>query len=159
MRPQGSQAELERRRRRAIGLLKQGQQPVDVARIVGVDRRSVRRWNAAFRANGDAGIKARPMSGRPVKLKLRHRERLVRLLLRGAREAGFPTDLWTCARVAALIDRRFRVSYHVDHIGRLLRVLGFSPQKPQRRALERNEDEIQRWVREEWPQLKKKPVA
>jgi len=159
MRPQGSQAELERRRHRAIGLLQQGHQPVDVARVVGVDRRSVRRWKAAFREKGEAGIKARPTLGRPVKLNLRRRERLVRLLLRGAKEAGFPTDLWTCARVAALIERRFRVSYHVDHIGRLLRVLGFSPQKPQRRALERNEEEIQRWIKEEWPQLKKKPIV
>ena len=81
------------------------------------------------------------------------------MLLEGAREPGYPTDLWTCPRVADLIRKRFGVDYHVDHIGRLLRSLGFSTQKPQRRAVERNEEEIQRWVAEDWPRIKKNGAA
>ena len=64
------------------------------------------------------------------------------LLQVGAEAAGFDTDLWTCPRVAKLIRKRFGARYHVDHIGRLLGSLGWSPQRPQRRALERDEARI-----------------
>lgn len=158
MRPKGSPEKLERRRLRAIALLNEDYQPVEVARLVGVDRRSVRRWKAAYLSGGDKAIKARP-AGRPPKLDPKTKAKLERELLKGARAAGFPTDLWTCPRVAQLIHTRFSVRYHVDHIGRLLRHLGWSPQKPQRRAVERNEKEIQRWVKQEWPRIKKKPRA
>jgi len=156
MRPKGSPEELEARRLRAIVLLNQGHQPVEVARMVGVDRRSVRRWKAAYLKNGDEAIKAKP-AGRPPKLDEKAKKKLERKLLKGAKEAGFPTDLWTCPRVAKLILADFGIRYHVDHIGRLLRSMGWSPQRPQRRAIERNEKEIQRWVKEEWPRIKKKP--
>src|SRR5262245_7263688 len=102
MRPTGSPEELERRRLRALALLDEGLQPVEVARRVGVDRRSVRRWKAAARAQGEAGVLAKPVPGRPSKLKAKQRTRLERLLLKGAQAAGFHTDLWTCPRVAEL---------------------------------------------------------
>src|SRR3972149_2861783 len=159
MRPCGSPEELERRRVRAIQLLLQGHQPVEVAQLVGVDRRSVRRWNRLYREAGDDGLRAKPAPGRPPKLDARARQRLERALLQGAKAAGFATDLWTCPRVARIIRDRFGVTYHVDHVGRLLRDLGWSPQKPQRRAVERDEAEVQRWVKQEWPRVKKKPPA
>jgi transposase len=159
MRPFGSPEELQRRRQRAIELLNGDHQPVEVAVRLGVDRRSVRRWKAAYRKQGVKGIQAKAAPGRPPKLDPEAREKLKRLLMKGAKSAGFSTDLWTCPRVAQLIHRRFGVRYHVDHIGRLLRSLGWTPQKPQRRAKERNEKEIQRWIREEWPAIKKKPLA
>jgi len=121
MRPVGGAKQLERRRERAIALLKDGRAPVEVARLVGVDRRSVRRWNAAYRRAGVAGLAARPVPGRPSKLTARQREQLETLLLRGAEASGFESDLWTCPRVAHMIGRRFGIRYHVDHIGRLLR--------------------------------------
>lgn len=159
MRPVGSPEELQRRRSRAIALLKEGIAPVDVASRVGVDRRSVRRWKAAFRREGAAGIAAKPAPGRPGALTEHHQRRLERWLLKGARGCGFPTELWTCARVAHLIRDRLGVDYHVDHIGRLLRVLGWSPQKPTRRALERDEAAIAGWIREDRPRIKKTPRA
>jgi transposase len=159
MRPHGSPDELERRRTRAIDLLESGYGPVEVARMVGATRRSVRRWNAAYRRQGQKGIRARPAPGRPPKLDAAARKRLVRALLKGARAAGFPTDLWTCPRVARLVRTQFGVSYHVDHIGRLLRSLDWSPQRPQRRAIERDDEAIQRWVKHEWPRIKKKRTA
>lgn len=155
MRPHGSPEELEHRRRRAMELLNEGYLPVEVARMVGVDRRSVRRWKAAYHRKGNKGIEAKPAPGRPPKLHEKAKKRLERELLKGAKAAGFPTDLWTCPRVAELIAMRFEIQYHVDHIGRLLRSLGWSPQKPQRRAKERNEKEIQRWMKHEWPRIKK----
>lgn len=159
MRPRGSPEELERRRHRAIDLLQQGYQPVDVAQMVGGDRRSVRRWNAAYRAKGLDGLCRTPAAGRPAKLDARARKKLDAILLKGAKAAGFPTDLWTCPRVAEVIRARFGVCYHVDHIGRLLHGLGWSPQKPARRAVERDEDFIQGWVKTQWPRIKKKPRA
>lgn len=159
MRPHGSPDELERRRARAIDLLDNGYGPIEVAQMVGVTRRSVRRWNAAYRHQGARGIRAKPAPGRPPKLNAAARKRLERVLLKGARAAGFPTDLWTCPRVARLIRTHFGISYHVDHVGRLLRWLDWSPQRPERRALERDEEAIRRWVKHDWPRIKKKPVA
>lgn len=159
MRPRGTPEELERRRARGIALLQEGYQPVDVAHMLGVDRRSVRRWNASFREQGKKGLEKKPIPGRPAKLAAQDRERLERILFRGARKAGFPTDLWTCPRVAEVIKERFDVDYHVDHVCRLLHELGWSPQKPQRRAIERDEEAIEGWVKHEWPRIKKKRRA
>ena len=159
MRPLGTPEELERRRNRGIALLEKGYPPVEVAHMLGVDRRSVRRWNAAYRKEGKAGLRKKAVPGRPPKLDTRARERLERILLRGAKKAGFSTDLWTCPRVAELIEERFGVAYHVDHVCRLLHRLGWSPQKPQRRAIERDEEVIEGWVKHQWPRIKKKPRA
>jgi len=156
MRPFGSPEELERRRVQAIGLLKEGLTPVEVARRLGVDRRSVRRWRAAHEESGKLGVAARPASGRPPKLEAPARAKLEKRLLEGPLACGFATDLWTCPRVAQLIRREFGVRYHVDHVGRLLGSMGWSPQKPERRARERDEEAIRRWTKRDWPGIKKK---
>ena len=155
MRPEGSPKELERRRGRALTLLEQGLRPVDVAQRLGVDRRSVRRWKAAARRGGPQALAARPAPGRPPKLARRRHPRLEKLLLGGAQAAGFANDLWTCPRIAHLIQRAFGVQYHVDHVGRLLRALGWTPQRPARRARERDEAQIQHWIKVHWPRIKK----
>lgn len=159
MRPSGSPAQLEQRRVRALRLLEEGYAPVEVARRVGADRRSVRRWKAAARRGGAAAVAAKPAPGRPRRLKRRNLTRLRRLLLQGAQAAGLPTDLWTCPRVAWLIQRQFGVRYHPAHVSRLLHGLGFSPQKPTRRAVERDEARIQAWIEQDWPRVKKTPPA
>ena len=156
MRPVGSPEMLERRRKEGIRLLRQGQSQGEVARKLGVDQRSVRRWYGSFRREGMGGVKARPTPGRPPKLDLAQTMRLEQELLKGAQAAGFATDLWTCPRVGQLIAKRFGVRYHVDHINRLLHGLGWTPQKPERRAQERDEEETQRWIKHTWPRIKKK---
>jgi transposase len=156
MRPHGSPKELEQRRQRAISLLREGYQPVDVATMLDVDRRSVRRWKATHRQKGEKGIRAKQASGRPSKLDSTALRKLEKALLKGSRKAGYPTDLWTCPRVAQLIHSLFGVRYHVDHIGRILHDLGWSPQKPERRAIERDETRIKEWVKVDWPRIKKK---
>lgn len=159
MRPSGTPQELERRRLRALRLLGEGFAPVEVARQIGVDRRSVRRWKAAARNGGTAAVSAKPASGRPRRLTSRKLTRLRGILIKGAQAAGLPTDLWTCPRVAWLIRRQFGVQYHPAHVSRLLHGLGFSPQKPTRRAIERDEPRIQAWIEQDWPRVKKTPRA
>jgi transposase len=158
MRPSGNPAVFEKRRSRAIQLLKNGWQPVDVACELNVDRRSVRRWNAAFRKNGIHALKSRHNTGRPSRLSEKEKQRLEQLLLAGAQHAGYHTDLWTCPRIQNVIKSHFGITYHVDHLSRFLRSLGWSPQKPERRAIERDEDRIRTWKRSTWPAIKKKPV-
>jgi transposase len=138
-----------------MALLEEGLMPVEVARRVGADRRSVRRWKAAYRKRGEAALKAKPASGRPPKLNAREQKRLERRLLKGAQAAGFDSDLWTCPRVAELLSREFGTEYHVRHVPRVLRSLGFTPQKPARRAVERDEPAIARWIKQDWPRVKK----
>lgn len=147
---------MQRKRERAIELLHQGVTQAEVALILEVDARSVRRWKRASRTGGKAALQAVPASGRPPKLTDRQRQQLEKQLLRGAQAAGFATDLWTCPRVAEHIERRFGVHYHVDHIGRLLHALNWSPQKPTRKAVERDEEGIRQWVKQVWPAIKKK---
>jgi transposase len=147
---------LEQRRQHAISLLQEGYQPVDVANLLGVERRSVRRWKAIHRKKGEKGIRAIQAPGRPPKLDSSDLRKLEKSLLKGSKKAGYPTDLWTCPRIAQLIQSLFGVRYHVDHIGRILHDLGWTPQKPERRAIERNETRIKEWTKVDWPRIKKK---
>jgi transposase len=157
MRPRGSPEFLEERRRRAVELLQEDLSLHEVARRVGCDASSVLRWRNALKAGGDTALRAKPASGRPRKLTAKQRARLVTLLSKGALAFGYRTDLWTTQRIAALIESRLGVTYHRNHVGKLLHELGWSHQKPERRALERDDDEIERWKREEWPKVKKTP--
>ena len=156
MRPKGSAAVLEARRRRGLRLLDQGRSLNEVARLLDCAPSSVMRWRDARDAGGEEALRVRFSPGRPPKLSARDRRRLTRLLQRGARAHGYATDLWTTERIARLIFREFRVRYHRAHVGRVLHSLGWSVQKPERRALERDEERIARWKSETWPRIKKK---
>jgi transposase len=155
MRPLGSPEELERRRRRGIELLRAGASVTEVARRLGCSHSSVILWRDAVRHRGLTALKAKPAPGRPTKLLARQRERLPRLLLRGATAWGFETDLWTTERIAIVIARAFGVRLHRAHVGRVLSNLGWSCQKPERRAVERDEAAIARWKRYRWVAVKK----
>jgi transposase len=155
MRPQGSPAELERRRLRAIDLLQHDIPVHVVAERLGVDRRSVRRWKRSYRQRGRLGVRARPVPGRPPKLTTAQQRQLTRLVVAGPEAAGYRTSLWTCRRLVDLIRQKFQVVYHPDHVGRLLRACGFSPQRPQRRAKERDDQRVREWLRVDWATVKK----
>ena len=154
-RPRGSPEELERRRRRAIDLLKAGASITEAARRLGCSHSSVILWRDAVRRRGLTALRAKPAPGRPPKLTARQRAKLPRLLLRGASAWGFETDLWTTRRIAGVIRREFGVSLHRAQVGRVLTALNWSCQKPERRALERDEAAIARWKRYRWTTLKK----
>jgi transposase len=157
MRPKGSAEELERRRRRALALLEEGMRPAEVARVVGTSRASVTRWRQAYEAGGREAIEAKPHPGGTSRLTDAQRKRLVRMLLQGPGQHGYSTELWTLSRVVDLIARTFGVRYHPSAVWHILRNLGWSCQKPERRARERDEEAIATWRREDWPRIKKRP--
>lgn len=156
MRPHGSPAELERRRLRAIELLRKKVPITEIARQLGCSHSSVILWRETWRSHGRAGLKAKPAPGRPPKLTRPQLQRLLRLLSKNALAFGYRTDLWTTRRIAEVIEREFAVRFHRAHVSRLLSALGWSCQKPERRALERDEKRIAHWKRYRWPALKKK---
>jgi transposase len=152
MRPKGTAAELERRRRRGVALVEGGESPSIVARILGVTRSSLRRWRRLARE--PSGLAAKPARGPEPLLTERQLATLETLLKQGAVVHGWPNHLWTCKRVAVLIERHFGVRYHPAHVYRLLvRRLHWTSQKPQRRARERNLKEVERWIADDWPRI------
>jgi transposase len=153
----GSADLLEDRRRRALALLDAGNSLNEVGRQIGCNPSSVMRWRDARRRGGARALEVRFSPGRPWKLDPAQRKRLVRLLLKGPMAQGYRTNLWTTARIAELVERQFGVRYHPDHIGRLMHSLGWSPQKPERRALERDDEEIERLKKKVGPLKKKTP--
>ena len=149
----GSAAELERRRRRALELLEQGKQQVDIAEFLGVNRNSIYRWRRQAEGSVD-GLAAKPHPQRPPALSNDQIRTLEELLIQGATAHGWHNHLWTTDRVATLIERHFQVRYHHDHVGRFLRQrLRWSVQKPVRRARERDEEAIRRWQSQEFPRI------
>ena len=157
MRPQGSPQALEDRRRRVIAFLKQKLSLHEIARRIGCHASSVLRWRNAWQAGGAAALTAKPAPGRPPRLSAAQKARLVRLLRQGAMAHGYRTELWTTQRIAEVIEQRLGVSYHRNHVGKLLHQLGWSPQTPERRAMERDEAAIATWKRTVWPRVKKTP--
>lgn len=155
MRPTGTAAELERRRLRALTLLKAGRGPTEVAKMVGATRRTVQRWARRGERLGKEGLKAKPHPGRPCRMTARQKRDLSKALLEGPKSHGFSTDLWTRCRIGELIRRRYGVRYHPVHVGRLLHALGWTPQRPERKAYERDERAIRRWLQVDWPRIKK----
>lgn len=155
MRPKGTAAELEVRRRIAADLLSKGRSLAEIADAVSASVTSVKRWKKAWREGGMPALAAKPHPGPRRKMSSSQQTRLCSLLRAGPRRAGFATELWTCARVAHVIKREFDIEYHVDHVGRLLRNLGWTPQKPARRARERDEAVIRRWRQRDWPRIKR----
>jgi transposase len=156
MRPKGSAEALEMRRMIAVRMLQAGRGVREVSRLVGVSPASVSRWKKVLQEQGVEALRAKPHPGRPPRLTADQKQRLAEILRRGARAAGFPTDLWTLRRVAQVIQREFEVQYHPGRVWYLLRGMGWSPQKPQRRARERDEEAIRTWRTQKWEEVKKK---
>lgn len=146
----------EGRRLRAWDLYGQGWPQKQIAEALGVTQGAVSQWIARGRTGGSDALRNRSHTGATPKLTQQQRDQLPALLKRGAQAYGFVGDVWTQARIATLIKREFGVSYHVDHIGRLLHSIGWSVQKPTPRASERNDAAIECWRTEKWPALKKK---
>ena|SRR5438093_373832 len=142
-------------RLRAWELAQRGWTQAAIAAALGVTQGAVSQWLTRARERGVATLHHRPSLGRPPKLTPDQLAHLPALLGRGAEAFGFRGDLWTCPRVAAVIETSFGVRYSARHVGRLLRALDWSPQRPLQRATQRDEAAIAQWRTRRWPALKK----
>ena len=148
--------QLEERRLEGGRLLKAGKlTQAEIARQLGVSRATISDWAKKVEAEGMRGLRKRTAKGGSSKLTKEQKQRLKRLLDRGAVSNGFSTDRWTLERVRQLIQRAFKVSYHRNYLNRLLRQLGFSPQKPLPQAVEQEKALVEAWLQQDWPRIKK----
>jgi transposase len=152
--------QLAERRAEAIHLLEAGEmKQVEIAQHLGVTEAAVSKWKKQLADEGPQALQMRTATGRPPKLDEAAKQELVKKLEEGAVAAGFPTEQWTQARVKKVIEREFGVVYHQNYISRLLDDLGWSVQKPDPRAIERDEDLIRAWLKRDWPRIKKGAAA
>jgi len=160
VRPRRDFAAMEARRMRAADLFAKGKlSQADIGRELQVSHQTVSDWHEKWLAGGKAALKSAGRAGRLPKVTPKQLAEVERALERGPKANGFPTDLWTLARVAEVIERVTGVQYHPGHVWRVLRQMGWSRQRPARRAVERDDEAIERWVNERWPMVKKTPNA
>ena len=146
----------EARRFRAWQLKQKGWKQADIAEALGVTPAAVSQWLKRAREGGVDALRTRPGSGAKSKLTAAQLERLPELLSAGPEAYGFRGDVWTRGRVGAVIKKEYGVSYSDGHVGRLLRRVGWSLQKPVERADQRDDEAVERWQEETWPELKKR---
>jgi transposase len=144
---------------RAVQFFEDGFNQADVHRLTKVSRQSVSRWFASWKKGGKRALRAAGRAGRKPKLDKAQIAIVEKSLLAGPHIAGYKTEIWTLPRIAKLIRSTTGVQFHPGHVWRLLRQLGWSLQKPARRAVERDERAVQRWIRSDWPRLKKTPCG
>jgi putative transposase len=150
--------QLEQRRFAAIESFKDSTNPktqIQIARELGVTPAAISQWRKAFNQNGDDSLKAKPHPGPGRSISPEDIQELKELLLKNPQEFGFTRIGWTTAMIAELIENEFGVSYHPDHVGKLLHSIGFSKQKPKTRGKKRDESKITTWLNETFPALKK----
>ena len=151
-----TRVQLEERRRVGARLLRESKlSQAEIARRLGVSRSAVTQWASQLAQGGLRQLRGRTSQGRPPKMTMEQKRALLRLLKRGARNAGFPTERWTLQRIQTLIQREFQVPYHPTYVARLLKQLDWSPQVPLPRAKERDEALIRAWLAQDWPRIKK----
>jgi transposase len=148
----------EARRLRARKLMRQGWKQRTIAAALGVTPGAVSQWLKRAAEVGIAALRNRIRPGPTPRLTPEQRARIPEVLAGGAEAYGFAGDVWTTARVAAVIERAFGVRCHPAHVSRLLRAVGWSLQRPIRRGTQRDEAAIAAWYAERWPALKKGPT-
>jgi putative transposase len=155
-----SREQMEERRLEGGRLLQEGKlSQAEIARHLGVSRATVSDWAKIIKARGIGGLRKKKAPGSQSKLGKSQKEKLKRMLDRGALACGFPTDRWTLERVRQLIQKEFEVSYHRNYLNRLLRSLGFSPQKPLSQAIEQERELVEAWLEQDWSRIKKVAAA
>jgi transposase len=147
-------AGLEQRRLEAARMFAHGASRAEVARTFGVSPQAASVWYRRWHQGGEAALRGAGRAGRRPRLSAAELDAVKQALGKGPQAFGFDTELWTLARIAAVIEQLTGVRYHPGHVWRILRRLGWSPQRPARRARERDEAEIARWREQEWPRIK-----
>ncbi|MBU1034237.1 MAG: winged helix-turn-helix domain-containing protein [Patescibacteria group bacterium] len=147
---------LEKRRLEAGRYFAQGKTQVWVARHYSVSRPAVWVWYWSWKKKGNDGLKSKGRSGAPTKLGKNDLNKVEKALLKGPAAHGYATDIWTLERIAKLVKHTTGVAYHPGHVWRILKGFGWTSQKPEARARERDEQKIKTWMREEFPRIQKK---
>jgi transposase len=150
---------MEARRMRAADLFAKHVPQAQIARELGVTHQTVSDWHEKWRGGGRRALRAAGRAGRMPKLTEADLVSVDKALRKGPRAHGYPTELWTLARVAEVIEKVTGVHYHPGHVWRLLRQMGWSRQRPARKAMERDDAAVEQWVNERWPKVKKTPDA
>ncbi len=148
---------MEKRRLKAAKLFGDGHGPSEVARRLGVRRQSAHQWRKRWLEGGVGALRSAGAAGPKRKLSDAQCQELTAAIVEGPVAHGYTTAVWTLPRIAKLIRQRTGQHYHPAHVSKVLRALGMSCQRPSRRAIERNEEQIAHWKRAEWPRIKKKP--
>ena len=156
MRKNGTQQELQQTRMIAANMFDQKLKTRQIAAALEADDQTVRRWRRQYSKGGREALRLNKHPGRPALLSQTDRDKLAELLLKGPAQCGLEKYLWTTQLIADLIEREFGVKYHNDHVGVILGAMGFTHQKPARRARERDEAKIEAWRCQTWPALLKK---
>ena len=153
----GNQDMREYRRFRAWEMHQQGYTQQAIADALGLSQSGVSRILKRAREGGPDALKSRKAPGAKPRLSDAQKAELLQKLEQGAEAFGFEGDVWTTKRIARMIEKEFGVRYHPDYIGPFLRQMGWSWQKPEVRATQRDEQAIRKWKAERWPEIKKKP--
>lgn len=143
---------------RAAEMFDRGARQVDVALALRVSQQTASKWHRAWSAGGGDALAGTGRAGRTPRISDEQLSEIETELLEGPRANGFATDMWTLARVAEVIERLTGVRYSLTQTWTILRErLGWSRQRPARKALERNDEMIEEWMKIEWPRIKGEP--
>jgi transposase len=151
-------SQMEQRRLEAAKLSADGVKPADIARQLKVSRQSVSRWQMSFKKGGMKNLESSGPVGRPRKISPSDLKKIEKILLKGARAYGIDADLWTLSRVGKVISSITGHSYGVSGVWYVMKGLGWSVQRPAKRAAERDQVEVDHWIKETWPAVKKTPA-
>jgi len=145
---------LEHYRFRAIELYEEGKKVNDIAEYFGVHRCSVSHWITSYKRNGKKALSSTKSTGRPSKLTQQEINELLTFFENDAMQYGFETPLWTCKKIQKIVKQRFDKKIHTTNIMRWIKKSNITNQKPQRRASQRDEKAVEKWLVEEWPKIK-----
>jgi transposase len=149
---------MEDRRMRAADLFAASVCQAEIGRELGVSHQTVSDWHEVWVQGGKEALRGAGRAGRRPKLSAAQLVEVEQALMEGPRANGYSTELWTLVRVAEVIERVTGVTYHPGHVWRILHEqLGWTRQRPARQAVERDDEAIDRWVKERWPKVKKAP--
>src|SRR5262249_40885262 len=144
----------EYRRLRAWELHQHGWPQHQIVRALGVSKGAVSQWLSRARKEGVEALQKRSSPRAPARLTNEQKAQLAALLAKGAEHYGFRGDVWLRARIQSVIKQTFGVTYSVSHISWLMQQIGWSRQKPRRRARQRSEQAVEQWLEKRWPELK-----
>ena len=152
-----SRSQMEERRLAGARLLEEGKlSQAEIARELGVNKSTVSGWKKVLERVGLEGLKARVSGGRPPRLDKQGQQQLLEELRKGAQAHGYPDERWTLSRIAEVLRNSQGIKYDPDHLSVVMRRLGWSVQRPQSKAVERDEQKIQTWLETTLPEALKK---